>query len=54
MDIEELNALIPSETVRQYVLDTGWTFTDVQKAALLYHSNLTVGAAIFLAEGHSG
>ena len=40
MDIEELKAKIPSETVRQYVLDTGWTFTDMQRAALLYHSGL--------------
>lgn len=40
MDIEELNAMIPSETVRQYVLDTGWMFTDMQRAALLYHSGL--------------
>ena len=40
MDIEELKAMIPSETVRRYVLDTGWTFTDMQKAALLYHSSL--------------
>ena len=40
MDIEELKAMIPSETVRQYVLDTGWTFTDMQRAALLYHSGL--------------
>ena len=40
MDKKELEILIPSETVRQYVLDTGWTFTDMQKAALLYHSDL--------------
>lgn len=40
MDIEELKAMIPSETVRRYVLDTRWTFTDMQKAALLYHSSL--------------
>ena len=40
MDLDELRAMIPSETVRQYVLDTGWVFTDMQKAALLYHSCL--------------
>lgn len=40
MDNEELKAMIPSETVRQYILDTKWTFTDMQKAALLYHSPL--------------
>ena len=39
MDIEELKAMIPSETVRNYVLETGWTFTDKEKAALLYHNN---------------
>ncbi len=38
MDIEELKAMIPSETVRKFVLDTGWTFTDMQKAALLFHN----------------
>lgn len=40
MNIEELKAMIPSETVRNYVLETGWTFTDKEKAALLYHSEL--------------
>lgn len=40
MDIEELNAMIPSETVRKYVQETVWTFTDTQKAILLYHCNL--------------
>lgn len=42
MDVEELKAMIPSETVRKYVLETGYTFTDMQKAALLYHSNLVL------------
>lgn len=40
MDIEELSAMIPSETVREYVRDTDWTFTDLQKAVLLYQSEL--------------
>lgn len=40
MDIEELNAMIPSETVRNYILETGWVFTDKEKAALLFHNNL--------------
>lgn len=42
MDIEELKAMIPSETVQRYVLETGYTFTDMQKAALLYHSDLVL------------
>lgn len=37
---EELERLIPSETVREYVRETGWKFTDFQKAALLYHRGL--------------
>ena len=39
MNREELEMLIPSETVRKYVMETGWTFTDKEKAALLYHGN---------------
>lgn len=39
-DREELELLIPSETVREYARETGWTFTDFQKAALLYHRGL--------------
>lgn len=42
MKIDELNALIPSEDVRRFVLETGYKFTDWQKAALLYHGKLTV------------
>jgi len=38
--IEELAAMVPSETVRQYILETGWTFTDMERAALLHHSDL--------------
>lgn len=36
--LEELKAMIPSETVRQYVLDTGWMFTDMERAALIYNN----------------
>lgn len=39
-DSEELELLIPSETVREYVKETGWTFTDFQKAAMLSHRGL--------------
>lgn len=42
MDIEELTAMIPSETVRNYVMESKWTFTDREKAALLYHSDLSL------------
>lgn len=40
MDSKELEILIPSETVRNYILETGWVFTDKEKAALLFHNNL--------------
>lgn len=40
--IEELKALIPSEYVRNYVLETGWIFTDPQKAVLLVNGDLTL------------
>ncbi len=39
-DREELELLIPSETIRAYVRETGWTFTDFQKAALLHRRGL--------------
>lgn len=39
-EIEELKILIPSEDVRNYALETGWSFTDRQKAALLIYSSL--------------
>lgn len=39
MEIGELKILIPSETVRDYVVETGWIFTDREKAALLFRSN---------------
>lgn len=37
MDEKELEMLIPSKTVRDYIMETEWTFTDFQKAALLCH-----------------
>lgn len=40
--IDELNALIPSEYVRNYVLEMGWVFTDEQKAVLLVHGDLSL------------
>lgn len=39
-EIEELKILIPSEDVRNYALETGWSFTDREKAALLIYSSL--------------
>ena len=38
--IEELEVLIPSGDVRKYIMDTGWTFTDRQKAVLLVYGDL--------------
>lgn len=36
--LDELKNLIPSETVRNYILEKKWTFTDSQKACILsYH-----------------
>ena len=40
MDETELEILIPSKTVRDYIMETEWTFTDFQKAALLCHRGL--------------
>lgn len=40
MKKEELEILIQSKTVRDYVLETGWEFTDFQKASLLCHRGL--------------
>lgn len=42
MDVEELKAMIPSETVRKYVIKSEWTFTDREKAALLYRGDLSL------------
>ena len=39
-DALDLDALIQSEAVREYVLKTGWTFTDAQRAALIVHGHL--------------
>ncbi len=38
--IDILAAMVPSETVRRYIMETGWTFTDMERAALLFHSDL--------------
>lgn len=40
--VDELNVLIPSEYVRNYALETGWVFTDEQKAVLLVHGDLSL------------
>lgn len=48
---DELELLIPSETVREYVRETGWTFTDFQKAALLYHRGLPLKDGVCAPEG---
>ena len=40
MKEKELEILIPSKTVRDYVVETGWEFTDFQKASLLCHREL--------------
>lgn len=42
MDEKELEILIPSKDVRDYVKEVSWTFTDGQKASLLVHGNLTL------------
>lgn len=42
MKKEELEVLISSKTVRDYVMETGWTFTDFQKASLLCHRGLSL------------
>lgn len=49
MDREELDLLVPSETVRNYVMETGWAFTDKEKAALLFRSHCRDG---LLLEGY--
>ena len=38
IDHNELMAMIPSESIRKYVVDTGYIFSDWSKAALLYHN----------------
>lgn len=38
IDMLPIEKLIPSEYVREYVIKTGWTFTDAQKATLLANS----------------
>ena len=39
-EMEELEVLIPSEYVRNYALETGWVFTDEQKAVLMVYGSL--------------
>lgn len=39
-EMEELEALIPSEYIRKYIIETGWNFTDEQKAVLLVYGGL--------------
>lgn len=45
METKELEILIPSETVRKYISETGYAFTDWQKAALLYRQDQPFNAA---------
>lgn len=40
MKKEELEILIPSKSVREYILEAGWKFTDFQRAALLCHRGM--------------
>ena len=37
---------IPSVTVRDYILEHNWQFTDRQKAVIIYHSLLPIGERI--------
>ena len=39
---EELELIVPSESVRKYVVDTGYMFSDWQRAALLYHNDMCI------------
>lgn len=40
MNDKELEELIPSETVRRYMKENKWVFTDFEYAALIYHSRV--------------
>ncbi len=40
MDEKELEILILSKSVREYILETGWKFTDFQRATLLCHRGM--------------
>lgn len=40
MDEKELEILIPSGYVRNYIKESGWAFTDREKASLLYHADI--------------
>ena len=41
MNEKELEIMIPSEYVRDYIKETGWTFTGREKASLLYHADIS-------------
>lgn len=40
MDEKELEIMIPSGYVRDYIKELGWKFTDREKASLLYHADI--------------
>jgi len=40
VDEKELEIMIPSGYVRNYIKESGWTFTDREKASLLYHADI--------------
>lgn len=40
MDEKELEILIPSGYVRNYIKESGWAFTDREKASLLCHADI--------------
>lgn len=40
MDKKELEIIIPSGYVRNYVKESGWIFTDRERASLLYHADI--------------
>lgn len=40
MDEKELEIMIPSGYVRNYIKESGWIFTDREKASLLYHADI--------------
>lgn len=42
IETEELRALIPSKDVRKHILEIDYEFNDWQKAALFYHSELSL------------
>ena len=40
MDERELEIMIPSGYVRNHVRESGWRFTDKERASLLYHADI--------------